>query len=301
MSKRTLIAVACADLHLSLQAPACRAEKDWSQVQMGYLQELNSLAKMRGVPILCAGDIFDRWNPTPELINFALEHLPNDMICIPGQHDLPHHRMDLMHRSGYGVLKRVKKIRDIAGTSTGNLGGFDVRGFGWDQQLEPTKKLDRFLRIALVHRYVWVNGKGFPGAPKEALAGTLQKSLRGYDVAVFGDNHQRFKAKVGQCTLWNCGGFIRRKSDEQSYLPAVGMIYSDGSTEPYFLNVEGDCFHAAGAGATATPADLREFIAGLESLGEHGENFAEVVKNYLRQPDLSPGVKRVIQSCLPET
>ena len=119
MKKPHRIAILCSDLHLSLQRPACRADDDWMGVQAGYLNQLKQLAvdsnySFGTLPIAFAGDLFDKWNVQPELINFALEHLPDGMICVPGQHDLPNHRLDQVHRSGYGVLVAAGKIVDAS-------------------------------------------------------------------------------------------------------------------------------------------------------------------------------------------
>src|SRR5688572_18895632 len=97
------IAILCADLHLTLRPPLCRADKNWMLTQRDYLLQIrklqepahlkNHLEATAKIPVICAGDIFDRWNPPPELVNFALRFLPNGMICVPGQHDLPNHNI----------------------------------------------------------------------------------------------------------------------------------------------------------------------------------------------------------------
>src|SRR5687768_17059020 len=110
------IAIAISDLHLSLLKPACRADDNWLEVQAHYLKQVRDLAHPDGLPVLCAGDVFDRCNAPAELINFALKHLPDEMICVPGQHDLVGHRIDSMHRCGYGVLKQAGKIIDVSGS-----------------------------------------------------------------------------------------------------------------------------------------------------------------------------------------
>jgi len=205
MSEPYPIAIAIADLHLSLLPPACRADKDWMGVQAGYLQQVKEIAcneltrRHPGpecLPILCAGDIFDKWNVPPELINFALEHLPDDMMCVPGQHDLPLHRTDLMHRSGYGVLKQAGKIRDLSSGEPYDASTCVVRGFGWEQEVVPLKKrLNSKPHIALIHRYVFLNrGTAFPNAPAEASFGKLEKVLRTYDAVCIGDNHIHWMA-----------------------------------------------------------------------------------------------------------
>jgi hypothetical protein len=290
------IAVAVADLHLSLLQPACRADKDWLAVQAEYLFQLKEAAN--GLPILVAGDIFDRWNAPPELINFALEHLPDGMLCVPGQHDLPLHRSDLMHRSGYGVLKEVKKIRDLSSQSTGNMGGFLVQGFGWEEEISPVRCNTGLLEIALIHRYTWTGGYHYPGATQPAHLGTLIKNLKGYDVAVFGDNHIPFLARVGLCSVLNCGTFIRRKTDEIDYAPGVGIIYSDGTVKRRRLDTSGDLFHAQAKDRPEVAFNMKEFIERLEELGEHGLDFKEAVENHLKTEDVHPKVKEIILAAL---
>lgn len=295
------VAVCCSDLHLSLSTPICRAEKDWLKVQSGYLDQLKAVAKYHGdLPIICAGDIFDRWNPPPELINFALDHLPVGMICVPGQHDLPFHRMEDLHRSGYGVLVRAKRINDIS--NEGVLFAEDVPfvayGFGWEEQITPPKK-SGLLKIAAVHRYCWTIGHGFPGAPEEAHLNTMMKPLREYDVVVIGDNHNPFlsKLKTGT-TVMNCGTFIRRKRDEIPYRPALGIIYSDGKVVPHPLDTSSDKFHDEEFQTGETPCDLQDFINQLEELGEQDLDFRAAIKKHLTSNDVSKSVREIIMAAL---
>jgi len=299
------IAIAIADLHLSLLQPACRADKDWLEVQAGYLKQVKDITEgfddpSRRLPILCAGDIFDRWNAPPELINFALQHLPDGMICVPGQHDLPNHRTDQVHRSGYGVLKQVGKIVDISGKRTNKDIGLLVYGFEWGSEiLPPDHEKPDLLQVALIHQYCWTDFHSYPGAPEDSNLSKFAKSLKGYDVAIFGDNHKGFlsELKTGT-TVLNVGGFIRRKSDEIGYNPSVGIIYSDGTVKRCKLDTSADKFHEEIAEREEVPLNMKEFIDGLEGLGEHGLNFREAVENHLRDEELTPAVKQIIKQCL---
>lgn len=315
MSEPFPIAIAIADLHLSLLQPACRADKDWMEVQAGYLQQVKEIAidpfrefgtpAPQKLPILCAGDIFDRWNAPPELINFALEHLPDGMLCVPGQHDLPLHRTDLMHRSGYGVLKAVKKIVDISETihvvgPVDDVGEMAVHGFGWNQSIPPLRSSKgNMLHVALMHRYVWTVQSGYPGAPQSSHLVSLVKALKGYDVAVIGDNHNPFlKVLKNDCTALGCGTFIRRKTDEIRLRPSVGIICSDGTVARKPLDVTGDRFHEAAKDRPETAFNMKEFIESLEGLGEHGLDFRVAVENHLKTEDVTPQVKEIILAAL---
>lgn len=302
MWKPNPIAILCSDLHLSLNQPACRADDNWLAVQAHYLSQLKEIAD--GLPIICAGDIFDRWNVEPELIHFVLEHLPNGMICVPGQHDLPNHRLDQVHRSGYGVLVKAGKIRCIAGKEmipVANVltSGEPPRafGFGWGQEIEPPpySHSKGLIFVAVVHQYIWTVGHSYIGAPQESHLSNLMGRLKGYDVATFGDNHKRFtKVLKTGTTVVNCGGFIRRKSDEIDYHPAVWRLMSDGTVEerPFFTTI--DRFHEGIKPKEEMPVNMKEFIDGLEALGEHGLNFREAVENYLRGEKVSKRTKEII-------
>lgn len=290
------VAIAFSDLHLSLLQPVCRADKDWMAVQAHYLKQVRDIAD--GLPILCSGDLFDRWNAPPELINFALRNLPDKMLCIPGQHDLPLHRIDQMERSGYGVLKEVGKIIDISGRAVSPAEGFYVHGFGWDQPILPHEGKGPWKHLALCHQYIWTAGKSYPGAPEEMNISALKKQLKGYDAAIFGDNHQDFLSKAGDCVVCNCGGFIRRKSDEMEREPMVAIIYSDGSIKRKRLDTSIDVFHEAKEEGEEVPLNVKQFIAELEALGEHGLNFREAVENHLRSEEIDEDVKEIILRAL---
>lgn len=298
MSKSHPVAVAVADLHLSLTAPACRADKDWLAVQAGYLQQLKDLAQ--DLPILCAGDLFDRWNTPPELLHFALEYLPDGMICVPGQHDLPNHRMEDLHRCGYGVLAKAGKIRDITGGMPYvTEEGIYVQGFGWGQEISGTKSgWEDTIRIALIHRYCWTEGREFPGAPAEAHLNALPPAIRSYSLAVFGDNHKSFVKYNKKFTVVNCGGFIRRKSDEIPYHPCVSVLYNDGSVRQQPLDIANDQFYEDAKQREESELDLQGFLNSLEGLGEHGLNFKEAVENHLRREGLRKSVHQIILQCL---
>src|SRR5690242_10190233 len=103
---KTLVAVAIADIHLSVDPPRFRSvEENWLEVQKKYLEQVFSITWNNGVPVplLIAGDIFDRAAPTPEIINFALDVFGKSrasyIYAIPGNHDLPNHRYEEMDRS----------------------------------------------------------------------------------------------------------------------------------------------------------------------------------------------------------
>lgn len=308
------IAILCSDLHLSLKQPACRAD-DWMEVQRDYLGQIRNLQHPGGkwaskyLPVLCAGDIFDRWNPPPELIQFALKYLPDKMICVPGQHDLPNHSFQEIHRSAYGVLLEAGKIQcaathrrtEVSSRSHLSIGNWNIYGFAWGEEITPHPIGGWRESLALCHQYVWTVEASYPGAPEAAHLAQFAEPLKPYKVAVFGDNHKGFlkKLKTGT-TVLNCGGFIRRKSDEIDYQPHVGILRIDGTVELHKLDTSKDQFRTPEEMASAVEVDMIGFVEELSRLGEHGLDFRESVRRTADSMDLPGPVKEKVLKCLAE-
>lgn len=293
---KTPIAVFCGDIHLTLNPPACRKEKDWLEVQAGYLKQLKDIAG--DAPVMCSGDLFDKWNPMPELIHFALGHLPDGMICIPGNHDLPLHSIDLMHRSAYGVLERCGKIIDLSDMPHyDGIKGAVVWGFGCGQEFVSPNLRSEYLQIALIHHYCWLGKDKYPGAAPTDHVFSMVNSWKGYDVVSLGDNHQNWHIRIGGKEIINPGTFIKRKTDEIKYTPSVGILLQDGTVETHRLDTSKDQFHES-THKGETMLDVSKFIHELKELGEHGLDFRAAVENHLKSEDVDPAVKQIILEAL---
>ena len=268
-----VIAIACADLHLCSKPPTARSsEPCWWEAMRRPLRELRQLQDEYDVPVLCAGDVFDKWNASAELINFAMQELPTNMVAIAGQHDLPFHGLNNIHRSGLGVLiqsERVEFLRSIAVYSefSKQRNGFAVTGFSWGQEITSPELTSASLNIALIHAYCWKKGSSFPGADLNHVA-SFKEQLKGYDIAIFGDNHLPFEAKAGDCLVFNCGGFMRRKSDEIKHRPSCGLIYSDGSIKRHYFDTSEESMLSTTVESPASLDDdtIREFAKSLVAL-----------------------------------
>lgn len=207
-------------------------------------QELELLAHNHGeVPIICGGDIFDKWNPPVELVNFVIDHLPR-MYAVPGQHDLPYHRLDL-DRCGYGALMRAGKVVDIGTDSylpIPERPALQLWGFPWGVDLcacgeDPDPE---YMNIAVCHHYAWTDSHKYPDAPEDSNLRSIKKRLKGFDVAIFGDNHKGWIASSQKSlTVINNGGFIRRTIDELDYYPSYSVIYDDGTAKQFPFQYSG--------------------------------------------------------------
>jgi hypothetical protein len=303
-----VIAILVADIHLSHTPPISRsAEPNWYGAMLRQLNELKRLTFNLKAPIVCAGDIFDKWNPPVELVNFAIEHLPS-MYAVPGQHDLPNHRYDLMHKSAYWTLVQAGVLTDIpAETRTFEPieGGLWIYGFPWGYEIEPVKKVDDVIYLAVAHKYVWKDSKtSYVGAPKENRVEKLANQLAGFDCSVFGDNHIGFSCEIetptGNHHLLNCGTFFRRKIDEIDYKPHVGLLHEDGSISLHFMDVTQDKFVHPEVSSIINSQDscLEELIAALGKTAWESMTLSEAISLAIQNKPISKEAERIIYEAI---
>lgn len=268
-------------------------------MQAGYLLQLKKLAVrdlFSDVPVICAGDVFDRWNAPAELINMALLHLP-PLFAVPGQHDLPHHRYEDRKKSAYWTLVEAGKLTNLEPGKHIEVGRLRLHGFPWGTDVTPWEKHhDLLTEVAVVHSYIWRMHKGYEGALESLHMRRWAPRLVGYDVAAFGDNHIPFGAKLDGCRVFNCGGFMRRKLDEVDHRPRVGILHADGNVTSHFLDVSKDRFADVDHVASQLDGRSLQFISELASLTDAGINFETAIKQALETVD--PETARVVLRAL---
>lgn len=304
-------AILVSDLHLQAKPPVARSgEPDWFEAMAKPLNEIRSIQSSAGgpgcCPILYAGDIFDRWNSPPEVIGFALEHLPPG-YAVPGQHDLPNHSYGEMHRSAYGVLVAAGHIQNAPPAQTIYIeGGVSLTGFPWGFEPSPLNpdavSESHPLAVALIHRYVWIKGCSYPGADENHYL--IRDYLKGYSVAAYGDNHIGFVVKPDKKMFpWviNCGGFMRRTTAEIDYRPGIGLLMSDGSVMRHYLNTDGEVMskNTDAEEAVAQALDMSAFVDDLKSLGSGDSlDFEAAMLKFLDKNKARLGVRQVICNAL---
>lgn len=304
-----VVALLCGDLHISHKAPVARsAEEDWYEAQARPFIQLNRLVRQYDVPVICSGDVFDRWNVPPETINFALKYLPT-MYAVPGQHDLPHHNYGDIKRSAFWTLVEADKIIlldpqwDCPMEIATNDGHVRLWGFPFGCEIVPLKQSkDLYLEIAVVHQYLWKDGCGYQGAPEDKRVGKTAAKLKGYDIAAFGDNHTPFEHRTKSgCLVYNCGGFQCRKTDERGHSPSVGMLHASGKIVRHYLDTSKDVYISSEwVEDLADGIGMNSFLEELAILGDCAINFSETVHRIMEREKTSPAVKSVVLRALQE-
>jgi hypothetical protein len=256
------------------------------------LKQLDEISEKHKAPILCAGDVFHHWNSPPELINWAYEHLPM-MFAIPGQHDLPHHDFHSIHKSAFQTMVEMGKI--LTSRKRLRRHGMDVHSFPFGFKVNhPGGARIECNQIALIHSYIWQEGNTYPGAPEEKHTKRYQEKLKGFDVAVFGDNHSGFSS-FGDCRIFNCGTLIPRRIDEREYTPMVGLLREDGTIDVHHLDTSEDKWVEESEEIVKTGENEEEqqrMVESLKSLESSDIDFRSVLERSLGK--VGEGAKQVI-------
>jgi hypothetical protein len=310
------LAVCTADWHLTLRPPASRAESpaEWLAFQGSALAFVGRLAKGLGVPILHAGDVFDRWDAPPELINWAIETMPV-VHAVPGNHDLPNHSLKDLRRSAFWTLKEAGKVCYLrpgvpcllGSSAAGRL--FFATGFphGCEPKLNGHRLNQKMPEVAVVHGYCYFDPReAYPGADPDHYCQKWAERLSGFTAAVFGDNHRRFVSQ--SCggsgggavpNLVNCGALVRHAVDEaHKVTPTAWVLYEDGWSDPAPVEADGPDRWRANEEVVPEALDAAEFVEELKALGDAGLNFAAAVAAYLRRRGIPEEVKAAVREIM---
>lgn len=318
------VALLTGDWHLSHAAPSCRAErgKEWYDVMDSYLAQVTRKAQYRyqqpagsneyfQLPIFVAGDVFDRWNSPPELVNFAIEQMPPNVYAVAGQHDLPNHSPDQIGRSAYWTLVQAKVIAHLNQEIGDDMEVpipygkvLSVCGFSWGEEVgSPVRDEDGVLRLAVAHMSCWPTEKEVGGwvIPEDQKFYKVREHFDGFNAAVIGDQHHGAVIEnQGPCKYFCLNGtLMRRTRKEIDYKPHVGVLMSDGTIRVEYLDTSKDRFVDADetiAGGSLG-FDAEELVGTLRELGDVSLDFFAVVKRWLAE---NTKVRKLVRSLVAE-
>jgi DNA repair exonuclease SbcCD nuclease subunit len=302
------IAIFCSDIHLSLTPPVYRMnEPDWFAAMRQPIDELSFLSNKWKVPIFCAGDIFDRWNSSPELINWALDNLPT-LYCIPGQHDLPEHAIKQIERSAYWTLVKAGKILHMSHRVDISK-RICVWPFPYGSTI-TTGVTNSKINIAMIHEYNWIKGHSYGDHPFAAPCPSVKEyslKFKGYDLVFSGDNHIPFTTTLkGKRPFVNCGTLMRRHSNDNDIDPSVWILFENIKTNEYSvlrhcLNTDDEIY--ADTSEKDTPVEnsqILQLVENLKRLKKNTVDFETTLNLYIKTTDVPTRVKQEIIKALEE-
>lgn len=212
------------DWHIREDQPTSRTDDFW-ETQKRKLEWLFEFAVMKGCShILQPGDFFNRGRPVQSQILevFMIQLLQKhrvSVLAVPGNHDLPYHRMDQLDRSSIGVLIEGGFVWNLDANPL-SVQDIEVFGAGWGNELPKTDP--EKLSIGVAHVSIDVDNS-FPGW--ENARDYLRRQP--YQLLVTGDNHQQFEIEEDEKLLINPGCLTRQSISDIDHEPAVYLFDTD--------------------------------------------------------------------------
>lgn len=233
------------DVHATENIPLCRTDDYIKEFEIKCLW-LRKIQEKYQCPIISVGDLLEYWKATPKLLSWCYDHLPNNIITIPGNHDLPAHNLSLLNQSGITTLHKFKKIQILVNDyhrieSNENI--IDLYPFPWKSpfyELESNSEYEYtgIRKIAICHVMVYTGKLPWPGCKSDSTK-TLMNKLKGYDTIVTGDNHEGFEVEYNGKILINPGSFTRTTSIQKNHRPAIYLWESKTNTyEKVFVPIK---------------------------------------------------------------
>jgi len=302
-------AILTADLHLSESTPISRTD-DYLEAQKKKLLFLQDLQKQHGCPVIDAGDIFNHWKPSPWLLERAFRYLPEDMITIPGNHDLPEHSMKQYHKSGLFLLdvhsENVMVLHpndeedEFVGAPPFGIYGFPYGEYEDRYELQLPQNTERL--VLILHEMVWPKGQQpWPGAEGYA-AEQILKDNPNCDLIVTGHHHKAFVVQRENQILVNPGPMMRISADKADYKPRCYLYFSDdNSVEAVFFPIESNVHDTSYIDQVKERNErLEAYIARMNMEWESGLSFQGNLEMFFKRNKTPKKVRELIYENLEE-
>jgi predicted phosphodiesterase len=213
-----------ADIHLRSDNPICRLDNYAEEAQWEKLKFISKIQKRYDCPVLHAGDLFNHWKPSPELLSKTIENIPNKFWTVYGNHDLPQHSMELANKCGVYTLQKAEKVTIL------NIGHWNYtpkpEEYSWQGQI--TDEIER--KILVWHKTVYQEKEDWMDSTSAMSAKRVLKKYPQYDLIVTGDNHQSFVEQYKGRLLVNVGSMTRSTASQIEYQPRIFLWYAETNT-----------------------------------------------------------------------
>ena len=214
----------CSDFHLRETQPICRLDDYANVTQWEKVDFIANLQVKYNCPVLHAGDLFDHWKPSPNLLRETMVHIPDEFYTIYGQHDLPQHSLELADKCGINVLLEAGIINLLPGSH-------------WGQDPIQSILINHF-PVLVWHIFNYQGVKPWPDCTSP-MAAKLLRQYPQYPIIVTGDNHKPFVESYEGRLLVNPGSIARMDADQIDHKPRVYLWYAETNTvEPVYIPIK---------------------------------------------------------------
>ena len=326
-------AIFCADLHIRPDRPVCRMDEDYTEEQFRKLRFIIDLQAKHDCPLFVAGDFGDAagercWKPwllsrviteigvrRHEQCNKS-NRVEFGIHVIPGQHDLPEHRLDAVEKSGLFVIDSAEciisqpKLRSdywvVPNRDKTKGDCFVVTFMPWggdDPAFPVLVKTDRLVirDVLLGHRMTVYDNPIYPGQ-KDPTALQFLKSHPQYDLIVLGDNHQSFMVEHAGRKLISPGSMMRMTADQFDHEPSVYLWWAEtNDVERVKIPVRPAAEVITREHIDRTQArDMRmeAFVESLKKTYEVGLSFRENLKQHFASNRTRKAIESKVWECL---
>ena len=279
-------AILLADVHLRETVPVCRTD-NYEEAQWHKLGFIKGLQMKHGCPVLCGGDLFHHWKPSPELISKTIDFLPKQFYTVYGQHDLPQHSLELAYKSGVWTLAKANALTVL-------------HKFHWG--MTPDKKSSGLMinqNVAVWHHFAYRGKLPWPGYEGPTAKAILKKYPQ-FDLILTGDNHQTFVQEYKGRLLVNPGSIFRQTADQINHKPCVFLWYAKTNTvEQVFIPIAEDVISREHLEKQEERNErIDSFISSLNTNWESSLSFERNLKRFYGKNKVQERVKQIITESL---
>jgi predicted phosphodiesterase len=276
------------DWHLRRDTPICYTG-DFQQEQWDTLDFLKDLQIKCDCTIVMAGDLFEKWYNVNDFLTTVMQHLPNELYVIYGQHDLQNHNLDMAYKSSIDTLIEAERIKLLPECHFGQLPEKGSLYF-------PNRDPDR--TVLVWHHMTYINPP-FPGATGGNAIAILKKYPQ-YDLIVTGDNHQSFYTEHEGRLLVNPGNLTRQVADQAEFQPRVALWYAETNTIEW-INIpiqEGVISREHIAHKEQRDERIDAFISKLDTDFKAELSFEDNLEMFFQQNEIRDSVRKIIYKSL---
>jgi len=216
LAPKQVLAILTADWHLRDDVPSARTDDYWL-AQERKVAFVSNLQREHGCPVLIAGDLFHKHSPSPFLLQWAITNLPDRIICVPGNHDIPNHNMAMYERSGLAVLEAAGKVKVLNnGYTVDRISGFAYGDPLIDKKAAEVVMLHEMLLTDDMHPLI----EGYS-------ANQLRDIFPDADLILTGHNHTPLFDTDAEPLVLNPGSLMRMTAAQGDFHPTVWLWYAD--------------------------------------------------------------------------